>query len=187
MKVIQKVFPKKFNYGKKAAKVGEHVNKLSLKEQYLRHITQEVNEAAQVSPIPFSFEGEITKKSKRQLVRDLQYLEKMTPKSPAVESPQLSKVVKHLPFLMAYNNQRPKDGSLEESASPISSKKKNMDARKKVDNVHFVDDEDDKRLFENDEGDSSSYSEDYVDDDELYTFEDAKALDEIRKWRDSFE
>jgi len=180
MKVIQKVLPKKFNYGKKAAKVGEYVNKLSLKEQYLRHITQEVNEEAQISPIPFSFEGEITKKSKKQLVRDLQYLEKMTPKSPAVESPQLSKVVKHLPFLMAYNSQRRKDGIFEESASPISSTKKNMDARKKVDKVHFVDNEDDKRLFENNKEDGSSHSEDYLDDDELYTFEDAKAIDEIR-------
>ena len=141
MKVIQRTLPKKLQHHvpKKATK-HRNTDKLSLKEQYLYHIAQDVNEPSQIKPIPPSYEYEIpSKKSKKQLVRDVQYLEKLCMKYSAIETPQLSKVVRHLPFLVAYNKERIHSDRSDESIPSTSSKRaRKMD--KGTEEVYDVED-----------------------------------------------
>lgn len=170
---------KNFNKDRKAAKQG--LVNLSLKEQYLYHIKEEVNDK-----LPPIYPYEFTKKSRKQLVRDVKYLEKL-----AFRPTQLSKVVRHLPYLLAYNSSQDK---IDERNPSISSKKKKRKNEMKIqidDTLPF--DDEDKNDVNKDEVDQFEYDlESYgtYQDPSDYGYwneEDTRAVEEIRSWRLSFE
>ena len=194
MRVIQRMFPEKLYTAKKVTKNVGNPRKLSLKEQYLYHISQELKEPSKVSTMSPSYEREISKKSRKQLVRDVKYLEKLAPKSSAIESPQLAKVVRHLPNIMAYNNEQSYNNNTHKISTSSRREKHSHKLEGKIfDNETYDDidrdDIDEKKL------DEFEYSWEYYDthhdplDDELYNLneKDAKAVEEIRNWRLSFE
>ena len=194
MKVIQRMLPEKLNTSKKLTKVVGNPRKLSLKEQYLYHIAQELKDPSKVSNMSPSYKYEISKKSRKQLVRDVQYLEKLAPKSSVIESPQLAKVVKHLPYIITYNNEQSHNNSTHEISTSSRREKHSHKFGEEI-----FDDEPydgiDKDDIDGEKLDEFEYNWEYYDthhdplDDELFMLneKDARAVEEIRNWRLSFE